>query len=256
VNQLGEKTRRRAKVAFELVLAVHVLVIVVPVVLAITGFVVPLVFVGTSVAVAFAVGLVVGVAGVTAFLVGSSKALTRGYRLRKSEHIYEVLAAPNHYHHTVLLNIEATRPYVNTVEYRYRWSGTGDLGTLACTGGTLLGPVLAEGYRYYYVALGTDLLPGDKREICLEHDLLDNAGTFQPYLSKTVKESIDHLVLRVRFPPTNWEARKASVSAGRQMGLGGPVKGHLKPTFDDAHHEAVVTVHRPKFGYTYTIRWE
>jgi hypothetical protein len=257
VSLIGQKLRNRSKVAFELILAVHALVIVVPLALAVVGFVVPLVFVGSSVAVAFAVGLTLGVASVTLFAIRSSQVLTRGYRLRKSEHVYEVLSTPDHYRHRVVFDIEVTRPYVNTVEYRYRWSGGGDHQHLTCTGGRLLGPVLAEGYRYHYIALGRDLLPGDKREIVLQHDLVDTAKTFQPYLATTVKESIDRLILRVKFPEeTNWDDQKASITAVRQLGLGGPVKGNLVPTFDDLHKEAAVVVQRPKFGSTYLIRWE
>jgi hypothetical protein len=154
--------------------------------------------------------------------------------------------------------IEATRPGVTLYEAKYRWSGNGDCRLSVTTPGQILlvDPRMTYGgWTYYYVRLLRPLTRGEKAEIKVvqEVDDLDRRMDFQ--LTKTIRENLDELVLKISFPangpvPGNiWAVERRSILNDAD------VKNRLDVDYDAERHTAVLRVTKPTRGRTYAIEW-
>ncbi len=105
---------------------------------------------------------------------------------------------------------------------QYRWSGSGvDTGPVVTSHGhSLSGPSRrALGWRSYVVTLDPALKKGQHATIAVRQQLTDDVEAFDPYLAKTVHETMDRLTLRVRLPTTSsasWCGRWPATASGRR----------------------------------------
>jgi hypothetical protein len=215
----------------------------------------------------FGCGVMFGVAlGAVLIYAASARAansveVQRGYRWVDATYTYEIDAADPHVHtQTVEVEIKAIRD-VRAFTNQYRWSGSGvDTGPVVTSPGhSLSGPSRrALGWRSYVVTLDPALKKGKHTTVAVRQQLTDDVEAFDPYLAKTVHETMDQLTLRVRLPHhlkplLAWKVVRAGVGPeGPEVERGTP-----EVTADSAAHGWVIEwlVCRPVVGLTYELYW-
>lgn len=148
-------------------------------------------------------------------------------------------------------------------ERRYRWTGSQTQAiepeVLSSSGNVhhkIHGPVLREGDdAVFLVDLGQTLAAKRKVEITTRHVLLDEGGTFQPYLRQRVSSAIGSLTLRVKVPPSTF------VNVNPFMMHANTLARHATPKKlevvenDSATGTFAVRIEEPRIGYAYGIEW-
>ncbi|MET8150283.1 hypothetical protein ACIBSW_13335 [Actinoplanes sp. NPDC049668] len=156
------------------------------------------------------------------------------------------------------IQLEAIRPNVSLFEAKYRWSGHGPARLSLQTSAQLLlthPDMTYEGWTYYYVKLLRPLQRGERTTIKIRQDLEDVNRRMDFQLTRTVRESLDLLVLCVNFPNSGprekdiWavERRSALKDIGNLQ--------RLAIDYDSSERRAELTVPDPTPGKTYAIEW-
>lgn len=155
--------------------------------------------------------------------------------------------------------VEARRPSVAMIEYRYYWSGQGERPTISIVKGS--GDILhntswaQSHYTVFYVRLRRPIEKGDRREITLKFSMNDTGGQFRPYLKKTVSEHIGKLRLIVRFPKTLVPSNE-QISSYKSAVASEKSRSTFKCNWDEVTRVAHLEVRSPKKNDVYTIEWE
>lgn len=208
----------------------------------------------------FALGIAITLIAVVAVYLKASpvKWLLRGYRWVNAEYLYTIHEDnPKHHSQLITIVLESLRPGVDHFENRYLWSGEGkeDSPKLQSPGHSLMGPPVQRGvWKYYFVHFGYELAMAERMEIKILQELYDTKGKFEPFLSKTIIEPLDHLTLRVVLPKTQTPT-KIDLTEGS-----GPVPSDSmihKETgkFDTNNREIRWEIQSPALGHRYEIRW-
>lgn len=216
----------------------------------------------------FGCGVMFGVAlGAVLIFAASARAansveVQRGYRWVEATYTYEIDAADPHAHtQTVEVEIEAIRDGVRAFTNQYRWSGSGvDTGPVVTSPGhSLSGPSRrALGWRSYVVTLDPALKKAQRTTVAIRQQLTDDVEAFDPYLAKSVHETMEQLTLRVRLPHhlkplLVWKVARDGVGPeGPEVERGTP-----QVTADATAHGWVIEwlVSRPVVGLTYELYW-
>lgn len=200
-------------------------------------------------------GVALSVVALTTVFRPALRALGRGYRWTRAEFTLVIDPDDHRRHvHDVAITLRAVRPWLTVFENRYHWTGRGDEPppTLLKGGQALLGPIQIGIWRYYYVHFGTPLTVGEEREVEIQQQLHDDAGEFQPHMSKTILEPVRNLTLRVFLPADLWPAEIRCFE-------GPPVpaepRSELPYTTDTRTGEICLHVEKPKYGCRYSINW-
>jgi hypothetical protein len=169
----------------------------------------------------------------------------RGYRWVRATYTYTVSRDDWHFHHQdVEIEIQAIRHGVRTFSNQYSWTGSGDEeGPIVTSQGhtVLAPPRRALGWRSYDVTFNPALRKGQTTTITLVQVLHDTGEKFEPFLAKTVLETMGELVLRVDLPR---ELRPRQVWHIVRVGTG-----------PEAHEVDVTEVPLSPNGAGSTIEW-
>lgn len=190
--------------------------------------------------------------------------LLRGYRWVKAEYLYciedDIL---KHHSQIIKIRLKAARPGVNLFENKYSWTGLGEekKPLVVSKGHELMGFYGHRRWKYYYIYLGYELARGEEVEVIIKQELNDQAGTFEPFLAKTITESVESLKLRVLLPENcsltkadNCELKgtehsskilKKVTSIRNTIGYEGKV-----------YKELSYEILKPRLNRRYEIRWE
>jgi hypothetical protein len=212
--------------------------------------------------VVFGVGLGAALIYAASARAANSVEAQRGYRWVEATYTYEIDATDPHVHtQTVDVEIKAIRDGVRAFTNQYRWSGNGvDTGPVVTSHGhSLSGPSRrALGWRSYVVTLDPALKKGQHATIQVRQQLNDDVEAFDPYLAKTVHETMEQLTLRVRLPRRlkpllAWQVVRDGV------GPEGPEvdRGQPDVTADGRGHGWLIEwlVCKPVVGLTYELYW-
>lgn len=157
---------------------------------------------------------------------------------------------------TVKLHVVALRDGVDRLQLAYRWTGAGK-ATLAVEseGCYLLAkPRTVGGWQHYQVEFERFMRAGESRTVVVRQTMVDEAGTFEPMLTKTVDQPIGQLTLAVvpskTDPPTYitryeyWNdcPRFAPLSYAREL-------------WDPQANEVKWVIRAPRLGRVYGISW-
>lgn len=190
--------------------------------------------------------------------------LLRGYRWVSAEYLYCLEDETLKCHSQIIkIRLKATRPGVNLFENKYSWTGQGEekLPIVLSKGHILMGSYGHRRWKYYYVYLGYELNRGEEVDVILKQELIDQVGTFEPYLAKTINESIESLKLRVLLP------EKCSLTKADNCELKGTEHSSkiVKKVASNRHtighegkvyHELSYEIPKPRRNRRYEIRWE
>jgi len=153
------------------------------------------------------------------------------------------------------ITVQALRDGIDRLQNKYYWTGRGEMRLeILSKGHHLLGkPVLKEAWHYYDVSLGRSLRAGETETVVIRQTMRDTAGTFEPILTKTVTEPLEHLTLEVipsRTSPPDKVIRFEHASYFPTH----PVRSEAMPWHKE-EEKIVWEIDSPKLHHTYGIRW-
>ncbi|WP_459975243.1 hypothetical protein [Nocardioides pyridinolyticus] len=191
----------------------------------------------------------------------SAPASNRPFELLEVESTYEVV--DDVMHRYTRRDVARLRYDARFYERRYRWTGSPtrviEPEVLSSSGAVrhkLHGPVLREGDdALFLVDLGQTLAANRKVEISTRNQLLDEGGTFQPYLRHRISASTGALTLRIRIPPETFVnvspfVMNANTSARHSI----PKKLEIIEE-EKSSGAFAFRIEKPRVGYVYGIEW-
>ncbi len=178
-------------------------------------------------------------------------------------HRYEVLDDAATTHRALdVYHICALRRF-RFFEHRYRWTGSGierEPRVLPSDDDEhssdyrLHGPLLRTGAnRLFLVDLARDVTPGELVTVAFEQDLIDHHETFEPRLRKTVRSTMEKLILEVSLPPAlRVNVRAVVYELVTDQVSSPPVALSPVPTDSGTFQYSVAS---PLVGSQYAIEW-
>jgi len=213
----------------------------------------------------FAGGVLLALFGLGAGALAGSSSIRRivlGYRIERLEIIDEPdEQEPWTHHRRTRIDIRTTRAGLRNVWSTYRSESRGpDDGEEALahypkvtSPGHQCGNPHEEADSYWTVPICFDGPQpiGKEIHVAIEQTICEGRCLLRSWVSKTVSEPIDLLVIRVKIPSTAWPVDLE----GRQIIPGQDRASTLRIDVDMADGEARLTVRRPVFGREYGIGW-
>ncbi len=196
-----------------------------------------------------------------------------GYRWVSAEYEYCIENTFKMQHSQITsVTIRTTRMDVSIFENKYSWTGYGNgkqenLEVLS-NGHELMVPGTKQQsffpfnrWKFYYVYLGHEIQVGEEVVIKVKQVLCDDAGTFEPYVAKTISEPLESLKLSVLIPKElsfsnafNYELEGLSPHQKRINKVKSP-ESHIQKN-GNWFTQLTYEIQRPNKGHKYEIRWE
>jgi hypothetical protein len=176
--------------------------------------------------------------------------LSCSYRILRTELNYRYLDDVN-MTHSKTVKFKTVKPGVSTFPDRYIWTGEGQV-LIQCPirGQEYRDTGRLSGWNCYEVRLGRTLNKGEECEVELRWTLADTARRAEPFLSTTIREPTDELVMKVTLPRNPGDAI-CEVRTHDSVLL--PLETKQKPF--DRNNTAVWTIPNPKLLHHYQMRW-
>ena len=182
------------------------------------------------------------------------------FELLEVESTYRVVDSVKHEY--VRRDLARLRYDARFYERRFRWTGTTDhliapevLSETDAGRHRLHGPVVRENDdAVFIIDLGQTIAARRKVEIITKHNLLDEHGTFQPYLRHRVSSETANLTLRVILPPESLASAKPFVLSAASMARHDVPKS-IRVSEESDLGTYSIEVTRPRVGYVYGIEW-
>jgi len=203
----------------------------------------------------FSLGIILGlVFAYRAFIASTS--LRVDVYWKSAKYVYTISDDELDYEQIVEIEIQALRDGVESFVNKFWWTGTGeqDLRLLSIGHFLEMPPVPREAWRYYKVNFGRALNAGETETVIIQQTMKDTGRTHEPILSKVVTEPLGHLILEVHPPKTRPPSKVVLYEHATAFVLH-PVSSKVVP-FDRSKWCINWEIANPKFGHTYTIRWE
>ena len=156
-----------------------------------------------------------------------------------------------HMVHSKTLKVKALKNGLNGYPDRYTWTGDGRI-EVKCPirGQTFRETGSMTGWRCYTVDFGRTLRRGEECEVEVVFELEDLRGRAEPFLSTTVREPTDDLVLKVTLPIDPGNAI-CEVRTDESMLV--PVS--TKQISFDRNGTAMWAIRKPQLLHNYEMRW-
>lgn len=170
---------------------------------------------------------------------------------------------------TAEIIIRATRIGVSIFENKYSWSGHGkqeSLEVLSAGHELMSSSARQQNYfpydrwRYYYIYLGHELPVDEDIVVKIKQVLYDDAGRFEPYLSKTITEPLESLELSVLIPDNLqiYNAFNYALDRGprfKRINRVACPRKHIQVN-GNWYIELSYVIPEPHLDHKYQIRWE
>lgn len=153
--------------------------------------------------------------------------------------------------------IEATNSPVLFVEFRYRWTGEGqepEIHISPNVGSILIDPQWnVDGFQLFYVRLNSPLQQGERKEIKLRYDMIDEHRKFYPPISKYVNYWLGSLTITVRFPKDRFPNTNDFIAYKALAGVHKRV--NLPLTIDNNSSSVTLQIEKPSKDWKYAVEW-
>ena len=172
----------------------------------------------------------------------------RGYTIESVTAVLDMSSesSPRSYVEKALTTIRFKRNSPGIVVESHEWSGHGQLGELAVTGGQIIGAAQRRGRTVQAIDLLRDFDAGDEHTYSFEQPYLDIHGDFEHFLAHELDSAARELRMLVQFA----QGETPSEEAVRVRGRGGRLE------YDRAANAIALRVERPRTGETYRLEWE
>lgn len=156
----------------------------------------------------------------------------------------------------VELRVVALRDGVDRLQMGYRWTGAGKATLAVESDGCYLlaKPRNEGGWQHYQIEFERFLRAGEERSIVVKQTLVDEAGTFEPMLTKTVDQPIGQLTLAVvpsKIDPPTYVTRYEYWSDCPRFA---PLS-YERELWDPQTGEARWVIRAPRLGRVYGMSW-
>lgn len=198
--------------------------------------------------------VIVSVLAYRAFI--ESTSLRTDVYWKSAKYIYTISDNELDYEQIVEIEVQALRDGIESFTNKFWWTGTGEQHLNLLSPGHFLemAPIPREAWRYYKVNFGRALQAGESETVAVQQKMKDTGKTHEPILSKVVTEPLGQLILEVHPPKTRLIKKVVQYEHASAFVLH-PVSSKVIP-FDRANWRIRWDIPNPKFGHTYTIRWE
>lgn len=183
-----------------------------------------------------------------------------GYRWVRASYTYSFDPEDHRRQRQVLeVEIQARRDNVLLFQNQFLWTGWGPEPSLHVNGSRhviLRDPGMrVDNWKFYFVRLERPLMRKQTTVIRIQQELFDEAGEFEPKLSKHVREGMNLLELTVEFP--NEMPYRDVCAAYRRSGIVGhpDVLGELKVERNESAKMLSLRIDRPRKNNVYSIEW-
>ncbi len=155
----------------------------------------------------------------------------------------------------VKLHVVALRDGVDRLQLAYRWTGSGKATlSVESEGCYLLAKRRADGWQHYEIEFERFLRVGEARTVVVRQTMVDEAGSFEPILTKTVDQPIGQLTLTVvpskDPPPTYVTCYEYWSDSPRFAPL-----SYVREPWDPQAVEKTWVIRSPRLGRAYGISW-
>ncbi|HCR56071.1 TPA: hypothetical protein DIV49_03790 [Candidatus Saccharibacteria bacterium] len=149
--------------------------------------------------------------------------------------------------------LKALRNGLDRYKDRYDWTGRGHLHiTSEVSSQKVEMEEKRSIWQFYAIKFNAVLNKGKETETCLRWDLEDTERVSVPFISVTVEEPTDILILKVFFPDDE-NVTHVNIDVTPFMGAKIPFEAHERPVRDK---QFVWTIKKPRLLYHYELRWD
>jgi hypothetical protein len=142
---------------------------------------------------------------------------------------------------------------LNAYHDKYHWTGSSENNVCSnIKGQTFQKTIKKNIFQFYEILFQHSLKKGDTVETELVWDLADNNNKMVPFISATIEEPTDLLIMNVSFPET---MQIDSVFCEVSSSLGANKPFEVKKCELDRNKKATWRVRNPKLLFHYEMRW-
>ena len=157
------------------------------------------------------------------------------------------------------IELEVTGEPINHIEKEIIWTGSRYNSTMLVdnnNGFTVEDSTRKVSPYKYRLLFNKNVMKGEKVSYSLITSVSDESKEMQPFLSHTVKNPTDNLILKIMFPPGKIKNVEMQIyrDSGREIKMGKPEE--LERKTEEGFDVYVYTVSQAELLYTYCIQWE
>ena len=157
------------------------------------------------------------------------------------------------------IELEVTGEPINHIEKEIIWTGSRYNSTMLVdnnNGFTVEDSTRKVSPYKYRLLFNKNVMKGEKVSYSLITSVSDESKEMQPFLSHTVKNPTDNLILKIMFPPGKIKNVEMQIyrASGREIKMGKPEE--LERKTEEGFDVYVYTVSQAELLYTYCIQWE